>query len=87
MSTQALFDIGATTGLPGNIDFYYDVSSDGQSFVFSTVFYQQIRTPITFISIGNPCSQNVTMADGVQSEFPGRRSSGCATRSFTTTLE
>ncbi len=48
-STRALFDIGAGTGLPNNIGFHYDVSSDGQRFVFSTEFYQQIQTPITFV--------------------------------------
>ena len=49
LSTRALFDIGATTGLPLNIGFHYDVSSDGQRFVFSTDFYQQIQTPISLV--------------------------------------
>lgn len=48
-STEALFDIGATTGLPANIGFYYDVTADGQRFVFSTVFSEQIRTPISVV--------------------------------------
>jgi Tol biopolymer transport system component len=48
-STRPLFDVGATTGLPSNIGFYYDVTSDGQRFVFSTDFYEQIRTPISVI--------------------------------------
>lgn len=47
--TQALFDIGATTGLPSSIGFYYDVTSNGERFFLSTDFSQQIRTPIGFV--------------------------------------
>jgi Tol biopolymer transport system component len=49
IAVRPLFDIGGATGLPNNVGYFYDVSSNGQQFVFSTDFLQQIRTPISIV--------------------------------------
>ena len=46
---ERLFEFGASTGLPNNTGFSYDVTTDGQRFVMSTELINQIRAPITVV--------------------------------------
>ncbi len=49
VSNERLFEFGASTGLPNNTGFWYDVTADGQRFVMSTELIDHIRAPITVV--------------------------------------